>query len=255
MAGHAPDGNGFMLRPIRTVPDPCATIDQRVARLEGMTEELALPESLIALREALRPVATKLATEMARQPERHDQEGDMLEFVTAHLAMIGEDVEQIEDEVNDALAVVASPADAQRAAARLEVQLERLLAHYDDVRRVNPNFEVADGWSLLGDVYHRVLTEIRGWLDELVEVLNEPTAALKARGQPTEGRVELSLPLTITASPELERLTGWAEEMAAGAQDWIDCEEAYQAKRSSLGFWALVLGAIGLGWMIGADDE
>lgn len=246
-----------MLRPTGTVWDPCATIPiKRVVGFQEMAEDSVLPGHLTSLGEALRPVALKLGADMARQPDRHDQEDDMLEFVTAHMEMIGEDVKQIESEVNGALAVVASPADANRAVGRLEVQLERLVAHYDDVRRVNPNFEVADGWSLLRDVYRRVLTEIRVWLDELVEVLTEPTAALKERGISTEGRVVLSLPLTITAPPELEQLTNWAEEMAAAYKDAMDYEDAYQAKRrSSLGFWALVLGAIGLGWMIGGDDD
>lgn len=216
--------------------------------IEEMAEESILPSSLVALGEALRPVALKLRTDMAREPLRTDREDDMLEFAWGHLGMIREDIQRIESEINDGLAVVDSPADAHRAVGRLEVRLERLLSRYHDVKSVSPSLDDAEGWSLVRDVYRRLLIEIRRWIDELVEVLDDPIAALKARGLPTEGRVEIPLTLTMTASPELERLIRWAEDRAS------DKEEEHQASRSTFGFWALLLAVFGLGWMFG-DDE
>ena len=213
-----------------------------------MPEESILPSSLIALGEALRPVALKLRTDMAREPLRIDREDDMLEFAWGHLGMIREDIQRIESEINDGLAVVDSPADAHRAAGRLEVRLERLLARYHEVKSVSPSPDDAEGWSLVRDVYRRLLIEIRRWTDELVEVLDDPIAALKARGLSTEGRVELPLTLTITASPELERLIRWAEERSTAE------EEEHQASQSTFSFWALLLAVFGLGWILG-DDE
>lgn len=52
-----------------------------------------------------------------------------------------------------------------------------------------------------------------------------------------------------------EALRPVALKLGSDVQDAMDYEDAYQqAKRSSRRIWALVLGAIGLGWMIGAGE-
>lgn len=50
------------------------------------------------------------------------------------------------------------------------------------------------------------LDQVEVWLAELVGVLVDPTAALRQRGMPTSGDVELDLVLSLKPSPALERL-------------------------------------------------
>ena len=211
-----------------------------------MAKESVLPSSLVVLGEALRAIALKLHTDMASEPVRIDQKEDMLAFASRHLATLSEGVQRLESEINEGMAVMASPADAHRAAGRLEVQLEHLLAHYDEAKSVYPSSEDAEGRLLVLDVYRSLLIQTRRWLDEVVEALNDPIAALKARGLPTEGRVELPLTLTIRAAPQLEQLTRWAEERAAACQEAAEHERKSRARSV---FWATFLGAIGLGWI------
>ena len=98
------------------------------------------------------------------------------------------------------------------------------------------------------------MTEIQDWLDELVETIDRPLAAVKRRGLPTSGHVTLRLTLTLTEAPELAGLRRWTESYrlpAAGNASHAP------AARSGLGFWGTV-GAVVTGFAIGDllfDDE
>ena len=122
---------------------------------------------------------------------------------------------------------------------------------------------------MLGDVYRDVIMQVLAWLKEIIEFVDQPRTALRRRGLPTEGHVDLEISLTLEASPELERLIGWAEHRAVepppppriavrhDRDDELEYwrEEAnYHRRRQDYGL-LMVLSFFGLGWLLGSDDE
>ncbi len=62
------------------------------------------------------------------------------------------------------------------------------------------------------------LSRLEVWLTELRELLADPAAALRARGLPTSGEVELDLTLSFGPSPALDRLRAMVSAMDEPAQ-------------------------------------
>ncbi len=219
-----------------------------------MSNESTLPRWSVVFDEALRPIARKMRARMDTPPPQTEQVTDMLEFVSCYLKKIRGEVGQLCDEIGELNRVAstadASDADAYRTAARIEVRLERLLASYDEVRCVNSSHADTWGWSLLIDSYREILLRIQDWLDEVVEVLDDPISIAKKRGLPTQEVVRLTLTLNLAGLPQLEKLTHWAERQAAALAAARAAEEEDFARRGR----QLALVAFGLGWLLG-DDE
>jgi hypothetical protein len=96
-------------------------------------------------------------------------------------------------------------------------------------------------------VYRHSLVQVRDWLKELVDALEDPVAAARSRGIPISGQVELPFYLTMTSAPALEQLTAWISRHSSSSR-----------RSGGLGFWGTV-GALVLGWGIGdalfGDDD
>ena len=105
-----------------------------------------------------------------------------------------------------------------------------------------------DERDLLAGVYRHLLTEIRNWMEELVEVIGDPLAAVKRRGLPTSGYVELPINLTLTEAPQLAELHDWLVPGLRGAGN--DRLPPARARKSGLGFCGTVAAAV-LGFAIG----
>lgn len=232
-----------------------------------MADASTLPRSLVVLGDALRPVFRRIADRMADAPAQVGQSVEIGEFASRHLRMLETDVAKLEDEINGELGSATAPgtsdADVWRAAARMEVHVERILDNFDDVRRVKPGKGDARGFSLLGDIYCALLEQIQTWLNEIVDVIDDPLAAVRKRGLPTQGNVDITIRLTLETPPEIRSLARWAKRRnmkvacsARGYSDLRQYEEADQVVRSrDYSLLALVLAAFGLGWLIGGDGD
>ena len=233
-----------------------------------MAEKSTLPRPVMVLGDALRPISRMIAARLNDAPP-HTSKGcaDMLEFAGRHLEMIGRDVEKLADDINAELGRVTASdvtdADVWRVAARMEVHVERMLDNYDDVRCVKREARDAMGYSLLADIYRDVLKQVQSWLNEVLDAIDDPVAALaKAGDLVTEGRGDLTIRLTLEAPPQMQMLVRWleqrTEELASTQQyedDWHDEEPAVEGRRHDYSLLALVLGAFGLGWLFGSDDD
>lgn len=107
--------------------------------------------------------------------------------------------------LNDVLGATRLP-DAQvyRAAGRFEMAFDELLHGYTELRRLRPNPEHKRGHELLLAIYHSIVTQYQGLLREVVETIADPMTAVRKRGLPTSGKVEVTLSLTCTIPKKLD---------------------------------------------------
>lgn len=217
-----------------------------------MTDTIVVPQRLQVLGQALKPVG-KYLTEQLEQPHAANiPVHSMLNVISRHLDYLQMAVSPLANRIDDLMRDVVSNehvTDAQvyRAVGRFEAPLEDLVDHFNEVASLAPYGADIDARNMLVGVYRHSLAEIRDWLKELVEALEDPVAAARARGIPIEGQVELPFTLTMTSAPELEQLTSW-----------LSLRSSCGRNVGGLGFWGTV-GAFVLGWGIGdalfGDDD
>ena len=199
-----------------------------------------LPRHLVALGDALRPVARRFRARMEAPPRPVDLVDDMIVFVSDHLRMVGDTAEDLGHEVEYSLGTVASLPEATDAQVRVvvggvQVRLDRLLDDWDEVRRVKPRRPDRRGWRLLEDLYRDVAEQVCDWLEEAVEFLNDPAAGATP------------IVLTLREPTQMPALEQWAEDRSRRRGR----AEAGVKRRS---FWIGVLAALGLVWLFGGDE-
>lgn len=241
----------------------------------AMNGNPVLPPRVITLGSAMRPLLSKLeARMMDTSTHRTVAKYDMAGAISDQLGKLLGTTSGLTAKVNilgDVLSTAGADAEIHRMVGGIEVYLDDLLAQRFEVLRWRAAGSDARALDLLAGVYRHLLTEIRDWLDELVETIADPLAAVKRRGLPTSGNVDLQLTLTLTEAPQLAALHRWARTRpgANGPHDpteaprlaarhrWVERNHR-PAGKSKLGFLrtvgAVVVGiAIG-GWLFG-DGE
>ncbi len=179
-----------------------------------MNSESTWSRQTLAFGERLRPIASKLRRRMKSGPDRSEQVPDILSFLRRHLDRIPARNDRLADEVNqlgELLAVADSSEIAvYRGTARVEICLEGLLDDYDEVRGAVAGHADSEACRLLEKAYREMLFQIQGWLDEIVECLDDPTDALEERGLTSEEdqRQPIRLNLKLEAPPSFTTLTG-----------------------------------------------
>lgn len=219
-----------------------------------MSEELVLPPRMTVLGEAMCPMLEKVKGQIDQCVPHTETVVDMGEVVLRHLRSLQDTIPRLTDRINRLMGDVVTNDDAcdveiYRAVGRFEAFLDDLLADYRSVQALNAYGDGVEARDLLAGVYRHTLMEIRNWLAELVETLADPMAAVIKRGLPTTGHVELTLTMTLTAAPQLERLTRWAECHATVLSGIQYGSSPPPVRKSGLGFWGTV-GMIALGWGI-----
>ena len=222
-----------------------------------MSENSALSPRMTVLGEALRPILSKLDMQMDAPARRTLAVYDVTGSISDHLDELGSTRGGLAAKV-DALGRLISgegpDADIHRAAGGLEVYIDNLLASCSEVRRWRLGASDAPARDLLAGVYLHELTEIRDWLDELLEVIADPVAAVERRGLPTSGQVELRLDLILTDAPQLADLERWMERNGAVGYGPPPAPDG----KPGLGFCGTVVAAA-LGFAIGdslfGDEE
>lgn len=216
-----------------------------------MSDQPVLPRRVTLLGEAMRPLERRISGRLDMPVAPVADVPGMNEIVSNHLGALQDIVQRLPDRLAGLMADVVenegvSDAEVYRAAGRLEASVDDLLAGYLGVRALRAFGTDAEARDLLAGVYRHTLAEIRDWIAELVAVLADPIAALRKRGLPTSGAVELRLALRLTAAPQLAKLSQWTTSQQV-SQPTAD----YQPPPASgLGFWG-TLGTILLAWGIG----
>lgn len=105
-----------------------------------------------------------------------------------------------------------SERDVCRAVWRFEVVLEVLMEYYRYFKVCRRRAMGGRVYVLLEGMFRHSMREIRDWLQELVDVLANPGAALLRSGLPTTGEVKITLALALSVAPEAEQLQHWVAD-------------------------------------------
>lgn len=216
-----------------------------------MTDTIVVPHRLQVLGEALKPVWKRLDNRLGQPSVPATPVQGMIEVISSHLDYLQVAVRPLASRVEALMSdVVAnegvSDAEVYRAVGRFEAPLDDLVDHLQEAGSLAVYGVDIEARDCLVGVYRHALAEIRDWLKDLVESLEDPVAAARAKGIPIEGQVELPFTLTMTSAPELEQLNAWMSRQASAVR-----------QKGGLGFWGTV-GAMALGWGIGHalfDDD
>ena len=215
----------------------------------AMNGNPVLPPRIITLGSAVRPLLSKLEARMTDTPtHRTVAKYHMVDAVSDQLGELAGTTSGLVTKVNvlgDVLSTVGTDVEIHRVVRGLEVYLDDLLAQRFEVlrwRAVGPDARALD---LLAGVYRHLLTEIRDWLDELGETIADPLAAVKRRGLPESGEVDLHM-LALTEAPQLAALHRWVER---------NHRSAGKSNPGFLGTVGAVVVGIAIGnWLFG-DEE
>ena len=217
----------------------------------AMNGNPVLPPHIITLGSAMRPLLSKLEARMMDTPKhRIVAKYDMADAISDQLDDLVGTTSGLVTKVNilgDVLSTVGTDAEIHRVVGGIEVYLDDLLAQRFEVLRWRAAGSDARALDLLAGVYRHLLTEIRDWLDELVETIADPLAAVKRRGLPASGKVDLQLALTLTEAPQLAALLRWVER---------NHRPAGKSNPGFLGTVGAVVAGIAIGgWLFGDGDE
>ena len=119
----------------------------------------------------------------------------------------------------------AGDAEVYRAVARLESRIDDLLDDHAGLRGVQEG-ELVEGASLLAEVHRGFLDGVETWLEDMVESIADPAAAVKRQGLPTSGYVELRLVLTLDAPRQLAEFRRWLDLELRRREQTDDCRIA-----------------------------
>lgn len=219
-----------------------------------MANASLLSPRLIALKEAMGPVARSFRSRKETAPPRTEDVGDMIYFVSDHLDRIADWWGDFDEEINCRLGPAvtdhdANDAEVRRAVSSLDARLEWLMDDWDDVRNAEPDPTDERAWKLLTDLYRDIVAQVQEWLDELVEVLDDPLAATEKRGLADEKTAHITLSLTFRRPSQTKALARWAEERT------IESERAARKKANRESWIAGILIGIGLGFLLGGDGD
>ena len=220
---------------------------------------VTLLPGVTALGEALRPLLLKLQAQMDAPVCRDLRVVDLASEIADHLDELEDTLQGLVAKANalgELLAREGPVAGIHRGAGGLEVYLDTLLARYSEVRRWRPGASGAAARDSLAGVYRHLLTEVRDWMDELIEAIDDPLAAVKRRGLPTSGKAHLGFYLTLTEAPELASLHDWLESNLSGARGYGT--HSAPTEKQPLGFLGTVAAvALGFGigsWLFGGEE-
>ena len=121
------------------------------------------------------------------------------------------------------------------------------VASYDEVRRASPKLADIEGCSLLIELYRDTLFQIKGWLDDIADILNHPITELERRGLPTKG--EVNIPINLRPPEELEMLKRWVNQRTSGLKADSRTVRGPHQQSPSRGLWT----GFGLGLLVGLD--
>lgn len=107
---------------------------------------------------------------------------------------------------------------------------------------------------MLGDVCRELLNKAREWLDEIVDVVDDPVRAVRKQGLAAEGHAKLKTKSQLEAATQFESLPSWyrlrVEEWSRPGRNHADVPRIQAmnrgGRRRKYGVLALVMSALGL---------
>ena len=209
-------------------------------------QQLLQPE-VIALGRALRPTLAKMLATLRSSPPTGEEVAtiELVEHYLSSLENACDDMVAKVQELGQALAAGSDETAIHRAVGAFEAHLQVMQDGYVEVLAWEGTRSERQGRDLLAEVYRDALTQIKDWIEEIVETVEKPLAAVKRRGLQDQKEVTLAINLTLRSPPDLEHLMDWAEQNAV-------------PNRGGTGFWRIVAGTvlgIGIADFLFLEDE
>ena len=248
-----------------------------------MSDSVALPSELIAVRDACGRILKKLKDGMGTSEKPAGPFGDHEPFDIVDSGILSTQLTRLQDGVFHLVSAIEELGEAMEIGeydnstvysimGRVEAHVEILQAECVVVGAWRVSGEDLVARDLMTAIYRRTLNEIRLWLEEVVAGLADPISALEKRGiglaeqvetlkwvtEPAPTSVQIPFTLELTGAPELSDLTAWMERRAGRKVAQLERQEGEQVRRErdSVGIGS-VLFAVLFGWWLGGwgDDE
>lgn len=206
-----------------------------------------LPPQVLALGEALAPVAKAARQALVRRVRSSGQDFVTLDSLSRHMGGIEHALSRLNPRLEGLMSEVirkegVGPLEVGRSAGRLEQVLSELVDGYLDAKASHADAESVEARALILGVYSHHIRNICDWLDELVATISNPAVTLRRRGIEPSGDVVLTVPLNMTIPPEMVKLDVLVRTLQPRPEERVDSPiEPQQTRDDGPG----VLGTIG----------
>ncbi len=186
-----------------------------------------LPPQLLALGEALAPVAKAARQALVRRVRPSGQDFVTLESLSRHMGGIEHALSRLNPRLEGLMSDVirkegVGPLEVGRSAGRLEQVLSELIDGYLDAKASHAGAESVEARALILGVYRQHIRNICDWLDDLVATISNPAVALRRRGIEPSGDVVLTVPLNMTSPPEMAKLGALVRTLQPPPEDRVE---------------------------------
>lgn len=171
-----------------------------------------LPPQILALGEALAPVAKAARHELSRRVRPSGQAFNTLDDLVHHMGVVEHALTELSPRLDGLMTDVvrndgAGVLGAGRSAGRLEQVLSELVEGYLEAKASHAGPEDAEARVLMMGVYRHHIINICDWLEHLISAITNPAREMQLRGIEPSDYVELTIPLNMTTPPEMDKLT------------------------------------------------
>lgn len=207
---------------------------------------VTLPPQLQLFLELIRPLRDSFHVRYTHKSTLPDEATADFSSYIAHLSdTLSKLLDALDKQVNRKLNAVVMSDHATWNEIQLEINkldrmLGELLSEYLYASRQIVSPDCTEGQRLLLSIMRHILTQIKNWLDDIVETLEDPVAACQKRGLPTSGKVEITLTVDITPPKLLAELKSWTDNYVVRKRREIRATQ--RAASQGGGFWEVLLG-------------
>ena len=186
-----------------------------------------LPPQILALGEALAPVAKAARQALVRRVRSSGQDFVTLESLSQHMGRIEHALSRLNPRLEGLMSDVirkegVGPIEVGRSAGRLEQVLSELVDGYLDAKASHADAESVEARALILGVYRHHIRNICDWLDDLVATISNPAVALQRRGIEPSGDVVLTVPLNMTSPPEMAKLDALVKALQPPPEERVE---------------------------------
>ncbi len=189
----------------------------------------SIPPRVGWIGEALVPVAKNLRHSLSKRVKPSGHEFVTLDDLSHHMGVIAPALAHLQSPIDNLMAHVinnekVSEPEAHRAAGRLEQVISEFVQGYLAVKASQSGPQTAGPRKLLLGVYRHHLREICNWLEELIQAISDPRAAIEQRGIALTPDTNLTIALVMTSPPEMKKLDELAKSLQTDAEPVIENE-------------------------------
>lgn len=191
-----------------------------------------LPSQVICLGEALPPVIKAVRSAMGRKVQSSGLEFEAITDLSHHMDVITNALMHFSPRIEGLMTEVihnedAGLAEASRSAGRLEQVLFEFVDGYQTARAAHAvDAASREARTLLLGVYRHHVRVICDWLDDLVNAINNPLAALEKQAIPVTSNVVLTVDLNMTSPPQMAKLDALAKRLKQKFESSMEIEAA-----------------------------